>query len=480
MRERCTLLRRRRTMALCRPRRRPRDKPSRRCRTSDSNGVKSRVRSERLATSIRPLGGGRSRAANSHASSKTTIISAAAPGELATCRRGDVLVTFSAQYVEEVDCRHVGFAWKVRMPDRSRAMRDESVVAQPQQSQGFLNPGLRLKPPFSKFDQLPRRQNAAPLANPCQNSAAGASSRQLGMPTVLTVHLPGVTCLRGTMLRFGDAPCDGKVEATTCGSCWAHGRGMPRLAAQAIGRVPLAVARRARRFHGRFATALSAHQIGTGMIRQTAEMMANADQIVAVCQWLFDALALNGAAAEKLVLCRQGVSADVVQPPDASRLPHRPADGRLRLLLLARLDPMKGVDVAVRAVRALPEDTPVDLRVCSVPAVGGARGYEDQVRHLAGADPRIRIEGPISRSGPAEALASADVLLAPSIWLETGPLVVLEAQAAGLFVLGSRRGGIAELVREDDSGELVEAGDVFFPPGRPPSRVSPRGIWRRD
>jgi glycosyltransferase involved in cell wall biosynthesis len=79
---------------------------------------------------------------------------------------------------------------------------------------------------------------------------------------------------------------------------------------------------------------------------------------------------------------------------------------------------------------------------------------------LAEGDERIRIQGPLPRDRVVEALVESDVLLAPSTALETGPLTVLEAQAAGLFVLGSRRGGIAELVEEADAGELVEAGDV--------------------
>jgi len=52
-----------------------------------------------------------------------------------------------------------------------------------------------------------------------------------------------------------------------------------------------------------------------------------------------------------------------------------------------------------------------------------------------------------------------DALAVPSLWLETGPLVVLEAQAAGLFVIGSRLGGIAELV-DDSSGLLLQPGNV--------------------
>ena len=57
-------------------------------------------------------------------------------------------------------------------------------------------------------------------------------------------------------------------------------------------------------------------------------------------------------------------------------------------------------------------------------------------------------------------MARHDALVVPSLWLETGPLVVLEAQAAGLYVMGSRLGGIAELVGDGAGGELVEAGSV--------------------
>jgi len=45
------------------------------------------------------------------------------------------------------------------------------------------------------------------------------------------------------------------------------------------------------------------------------------------------------------------------------------------------------------------------------------------------------------------------------VWLETGPLVVLEAFAAGVPVIGSRLGGIAEMVKEEQDGLLFRAGD---------------------
>ena len=54
------------------------------------------------------------------------------------------------------------------------------------------------------------------------------------------------------------------------------------------------------------------------------------------------------------------------------------------------------------------------------------------------------------------ALAQHDVLAVPSQCLETGPLVVLEAFAAGTPVIGANLGGIAELVTDGVDGLLVE------------------------
>jgi glycosyltransferase involved in cell wall biosynthesis len=79
---------------------------------------------------------------------------------------------------------------------------------------------------------------------------------------------------------------------------------------------------------------------------------------------------------------------------------------------------------------------------------------------LANNDTRIRFCAPVPSHRVRSLLAGYDALAVPSRWLETGPLVVLEAFAAGIPVLGSRLGGIAELIRDDVDGLLVESGSV--------------------
>jgi glycosyltransferase involved in cell wall biosynthesis len=286
------------------------------------------------------------------------------------------------------------------------------------------------------------------------------AARDLGLRTVLTIHVPNSICMRGTMMRFGTRACDGRVEATKCGACWAEGRGMPRSMAQSIAHLPLGIATLARCGKSRLATALAARALGADKLRNVREMIENADRIVAVCQWLHDALAANGVPADKLILSRQGIARDVLQATTAAARVGLGRSAPLKLLYLGRWDAVKGIDVIVQAMRSLARDVAVNLTIRGITGRHGDRAYEATIRRLAETDARIVIEGPIPHSDVASAMSGYDVLLVPSVLLETGPLVALEAQAAGLFVLGSRLGGIAEIVDECDAGELVEFGNV--------------------
>jgi glycosyltransferase involved in cell wall biosynthesis len=56
-------------------------------------------------------------------------------------------------------------------------------------------------------------------------------------------------------------------------------------------------------------------------------------------------------------------------------------------------------------------------------------------------------------------MQAADCLVCPSVWQEAAGLVILEALASGLPVLGSAIGGIPEYVEDGKNGFLFPAGD---------------------
>jgi glycosyltransferase involved in cell wall biosynthesis len=312
---------------------------------------------------------------------------------------------------------------------------------------------------FEIFEDWLRKQQADVYHQHSWTSACGLwhlkAAKRLGLKTVVTIHVPGIICLRGTMLHEGRTACDGEIRPERCAACWLQLKGLSvsaaaRLAALPQGLGPLA-------WLPRVGPALAAKALAANHKKQLHEMAAAADRIVAVCGWLYDALIANGVPPAKLVLNRQGVGH--WSPIVPVRRSDKSVDV-LRLGFLGRYDPLKGIHVLVDAFKRLPADLPVELHICGVGTDNQAEKYHDVILRSAASDRRIRIRPSIPHAEAGGFLAGVDALAVPSQWLETGPLVVLEAFAAGTPVVGSDLGGIMELVSHERDGLLVPHDDV--------------------
>jgi glycosyltransferase involved in cell wall biosynthesis len=115
-------------------------------------------------------------------------------------------------------------------------------------------------------------------------------------------------------------------------------------------------------------------------------------------------------------------------------------------LVVSRLSREKGVDVAIDA-----------CRVAGLPLVVAGEGPERAalLERAAGAD--VRFVGRVDDEELARLRAGAAIALAPSRSAETFGLAAAEAMAAGLPVVASRVGALAELV---EPAGLVPAGDA--------------------
>jgi glycosyltransferase involved in cell wall biosynthesis len=86
--------------------------------------------------------------------------------------------------------------------------------------------------------------------------------------------------------------------------------------------------------------------------------------------------------------------------------------------------------------------------------------YQANLVRRAADDSRISFLPALPQEEVVDRLAEYDALAVPSQWMETGPLVVYDAFAAGIPVIGADRGGIAELVEHERDGLLVDASSV--------------------
>lgn len=83
---------------------------------------------------------------------------------------------------------------------------------------------------------------------------------------------------------------------------------------------------------------------------------------------------------------------------------------------------------------------------------------EDEVKALVGRDPRIRYLG--FRTDIENLYATSDVIVMPSQWDEPCAMVLFEAAAAGKPVVATATGGTAEILRDGETGYLVERHDL--------------------
>jgi glycosyltransferase involved in cell wall biosynthesis len=120
-------------------------------------------------------------------------------------------------------------------------------------------------------------------------------------------------------------------------------------------------------------------------------------------------------------------------------------------LYFGRLSGEKGVETAVRAAVA-----------AGVPlAVAGEGPLREPLERLAeGAGGAIRFLGFQRGEALAALVRGSRAVLVPSECYENAPLALIEAYAAGKPVIGSRLGGIPELVDEERTGWLFPAGDA--------------------
>ena len=133
-----------------------------------------------------------------------------------------------------------------------------------------------------------------------------------------------------------------------------------------------------------------------------------------------------------------------------------PAPGRL--LFIGRLAAKKGVDVLLHALADVPQ---ADLVVVGDgPDAAALRDLSAQL----GLEERVTFAGRLPRDSVAQQLRRAAVLVIPSRTADDGdrdgmPLVLPEGMSAGVPVVASRLGGLAEYVEDERTGLLVEPDD---------------------
>ena len=164
----------------------------------------------------------------------------------------------------------------------------------------------------------------------------------------------------------------------------------------------------------------------------------------------------QGVPPERLRVHRLGIDLERFQPG-----PRR--TDRCEVAMVGRFVEKKGFTNGLAAFATVAWDRP-QLRLTLVgdgPLAGALRRQAAALR----LGEQVEFVGPLPADRVAALLASTDVLLAPSVVdregnRESGLIVVKEASACGAVPIGTRHGGIPEIIEDGVTGYLVAEHDI--------------------
>ena len=147
-----------------------------------------------------------------------------------------------------------------------------------------------------------------------------------------------------------------------------------------------------------------------------------------------------------------GVRSSVI--PNPCHLVGAPTEGRVRsdqfrFGFMGRLERAKGIELLIQSMESLPPD-------CTLAVAGaGEPEFVDHLRSMA----KGRNVDFVGIVDPASFLRQVDVMVVPSVGLESFGLSAAEALAMGVPVIASSRGALPELVKPERTGWVFDPGD---------------------
>lgn len=216
-------------------------------------------------------------------------------------------------------------------------------------------------------------------------------------------------------------------------------------------------------------TCYADHRLDDWDLKAVALQLGTAALVVATSRRIAAEVAALAPEAAARTLVKPNAIATAAFP---ARAPRRRSPGEpVCLLAVCRFDPKKGLTVLIDALARLRADglaAQVEIVGGVEPgSTAGARAAEELAAAISrhGLGRQVSLLGWRSERGVAEALARADLFVAPSVETPEGdkdgiPTALLEAMSSALPVVATRAGSIPEALEPEVDGVLVEPGDA--------------------
>jgi len=193
-------------------------------------------------------------------------------------------------------------------------------------------------------------------------------------------------------------------------------------------------------------------QARLGLIQRSFRaMLSRADHVITISRYL-EELTQTFNYSGPLNIIPNGVDLDLFHNPDPTE-----QSGAPQIISVSRLVEKNGLDTLLRSVAIL-KSTGFDVQ-CPIVGEGPLRSELEILARQLGIQDRIEFIGNIPHNEVPSYLWRASLFVRPSRSEGMGN-VFLEALAAGLPIIGTRVGGIPDIIQDGETGLLADVDDA--------------------
>jgi len=283
------------------------------------------------------------------------------------------------------------------------------------------------------------------------------------IPSVSTLHDFWTICHRVNLIDWRGHICPGPLHGVNCAACVVGGT-FRQKASQAIGKtarlmkkvLPIPVRRMMRTAFleddDHPPALASSPEIFAERLVLFTEAVLSSQRILAPSEYVRRQFANNGIPLERIEVLPLGIE------QLTTTLASKPPSGLLTFAAIGPIQPIKGMDIAIKSFRSVPGDH-LRLKIFGRTDLY-PRNHVRRITQLAQADPRVSLMGPFNPADRASVFESFEILIVPSRAPETFSFVTREALVSGKPVIAARIGALAEIIQDGVNGFLFAPGDI--------------------
>lgn len=283
-------------------------------------------------------------------------------------------------------------------------------------------------------------------------------AKELGIPVFMTLHLIGYVCQTGMLSYKDNYPCNGVVETYKCSVCTLYKKGFRYQSAEVLSSVGQWINKS--KIDPSFMptiiqSALSYPLYTNKHFAQLKEIFSISEKVFVLSSWFKEILLANNFSPAKMVLLQKALPYENLSGKKQYVLKNK--GEVIKFVYIGRISKIKGLHIVLQALKSIQH-----LNWC-LDIYGQVEEENYKLRCnqiIKDSLNKVQWKGTIEPTEVVKTLQQYDALLFPTIIQEMVGLVVQEAFAAGIPIIGADVKGIAEQVTAKVNGLLFKRGDA--------------------